>query len=70
MLGGVVRQVTSAGARGAADAAVVRTQRRAELLLRPRVGGGGPEFRVALEDLALQAHCRGGTRHSQLMPKV
>lgn len=56
MLGGVVRQVTPAGTSGPAYTAVVRSQRRAKLLLRSRVRGGGPKFGVTLEDLALQAH--------------
>ena len=56
----VVRQVAAAGAGRPPHAAVVRPQRRAELLLPGRVGGGGPEVRVALEDLALQAGCGGG----------
>lgn len=46
MLGGVVRQVAPAGTRRAADAAVVCSQRRAELLLLTRARGGGPKLRV------------------------
>lgn len=60
MLGGVIRQVAPAGPRRAPHAAVVGAQRRAELLLLTGARGGGPEFRVAPEDLALQARCRGG----------
>ena len=61
MLGQVEGQVTAAGPGGPADAAAVSPQRRAELhiRLRLRTGRGSPEFRVALEDLTLQAHCRG-----------
>lgn len=58
MLGRVVGQVAPAGPGGPAHAAVVGSQRRAELLFRSRVRGGGPKFRVAPEDLALQARCR------------
>lgn len=68
MHGGMVGQVTSAGAGGAAGAVGVGTQRRAKfgcLLCAQVVGArrGRPELRVALEDLAWRRHCkRGGKR--------
>lgn len=60
MLGRVERQVPPAGPGGAAHAAVVRPQRRAELLLGAGARGGGPELGVTPEYLALQARCRWG----------
>lgn len=64
MLSGVIGQVTPAGTGGPPHAAVVGSQCRAELLFQSRVRRGGPKFRVAPEDLALQAHCHGGIKYN------
>lgn len=70
MHGGVVGQVTPAGAGGAAGAVRVGTQRCAKFrrLLRAQVVGarrGCPELRVALEDLAWRCHCGGGEENTR-----